>query len=200
MSSQRTWERRVIAGILDVIDTSGADLIQGLSVDSDGTHDFMHEELTGTEVQRITKSVGAVRARFEAQFNRLGGNAGEEADAEAEADSGVNSEPEREPEVDPGTAEVTLADDVDPELLVSLGVADDEVEETPTTEPEVPEAQAVGPGTEEALVSEDAEEAGDPSEDETEEADEGIPAALEGMEVPSAPTVHPRIAAQFAGA
>lgn len=87
MSNQKTWERRTIAGILKLIDEKGHDLIEGLSVDVErNTSEFMYEELTSNEADRVERSVIAVRKRLQTQFDRLGGLKAEEGPEEGMED------------------------------------------------------------------------------------------------------------------
>lgn len=94
MSSQRTWERRTLAGLLENARTEGLNLIEGLTVKEDGTFVFMHEELTESEAARVVRSAEALRARLEGLFARLGGGtarADEEDGVEADEADGITA-------------------------------------------------------------------------------------------------------------
>lgn len=87
MSSQRTWERRTLAGLLEKTRDDGLNLIEGLTVRDDGTFVFMHEELTASEAARVERSAEALRTRLEGLFTRLGGGS-----ARADDEDGIDAD------------------------------------------------------------------------------------------------------------
>lgn len=123
MSSQRTWERRTLAGLLEKTRDDGLNLIEGLTVRDDGTFVFMHEELTASEAARVERSAEALRTRLEGLFTRLGGGS-----ARADDEDGIDADDDLAAE---GSAvpDPADADDADAAADTDAGAAADEDED-----------------------------------------------------------------------
>lgn len=186
MSSQKTWERRTLAGLLAVIDDRGHDLIEGLSVDGDGNAtEFMYEELTNNEVDRVERSVIAVRKRLQTQFDRLGGLKAEEGPEEGMEDvdpeeveegadeAGVSAEgtaAELEALVNEDQADLnTLAGSApEPVFEVNPGISTEVVDapedtasaEAPVEASDASEEDATAEGETEAVAADDSDQDG----------------------------------------
>lgn len=88
MSDKRTWERRVIAGLIDLIDDEGVELIEGLTVDTvDGVAEstFVHEVLTPVEADRVVSAVSSIRHRLQRLYDQRGSGS-ESVDSSASSD------------------------------------------------------------------------------------------------------------------
>lgn len=91
MSSQRIWERRVVADLLDHLAEEDLGVITGLEfelVDDTEAMVFVHEPLTEVEALRVRRSFEAVRARLGRLYERLGGSGRDDADESSDEDSG----------------------------------------------------------------------------------------------------------------
>lgn len=128
MSSQNIWERRIIAGLLDIVDTDELHgSIEGLALTDEGLV-FCHEPLSDVEIQRIDRALDTVRRRLQRRYDTLGGarSTGVESDDEA------------------------LPDEDSEEEVTATGQSD----EQPAPEPVEPEIQEPEPAPEPAAPAE----------------------------------------------
>lgn len=74
MASKQTWDRRLLAGLIDVLDEQGLSLVTGLDIAEDGAPtEFFYEVLSEAEVERLQGRLDALRDRFQTRLDRLGG-------------------------------------------------------------------------------------------------------------------------------
>lgn len=137
-----------------------------------GSMVFMHEKITDSEAQRIQRSVGAVRTRFQGVFDRLGGDKAEESEDAESDETDIAETKENETMSDDNAAvqdaegaEVATDDEIVADADVDAeqdGIGDADGNEVP--EDDVLKAGAFqeadeGPGFVPEADSEDAEEA-----------------------------------------
>lgn len=81
MTSRRTWDRRILAGLIRDLDTKGLTIVQGLEVDAQGAPvEFFYDQLSASDAERLSNQFQSIRDSLE---RRLGVST--EGDGPAEA-------------------------------------------------------------------------------------------------------------------
>lgn len=85
MSSRKTWERRVLAPLIEKLEAEGVFIIEGMTVVIDDVEDedglllpshlvFSHEELSEAESQRVYDTVDTVLNRLRRMYGQVPGH------------------------------------------------------------------------------------------------------------------------------